>query len=74
MDIAPISTATASAMLSGPFGSFLIVLLIVTLMLKELYVNLETESRIARRVLNVVILLLFAAFLSVIVVRINQIL
>jgi hypothetical protein len=74
MDTTTLSVAAITAILSGPFGSFLIVLLIATLMFKELFVSVEAEWRVARRVLNATILLLLIAFVGIVAVRINQIL
>jgi hypothetical protein len=74
MDTTTLSAATIAAILSGPSGSFLIVLLIATLMFKELFVNVEAEGPVARRMLNATILLLLVAFVGIVAVRINQIL
>jgi hypothetical protein len=74
MDTTTLSAATITAILSGPSGSFLIVLLIATLMFKELFVNVEAEGPVARRMLNATILLLLVAFVGIVAVRINQIL
>jgi hypothetical protein len=55
-------------------GTFLIVLLIVTLGTKELLANLAVPWRIGGRILNVLIILLLAVFVVVVGVRVARVL
>jgi hypothetical protein len=72
VEITILSTAQVTTILAGPLGTYLIVLLIIVLMVKELLVNLETEWRTVRRVLNVGIVFFLVAFLGVVAVRTSQ--